>query len=77
MLLLTDMGTEVAFELVNKLKNTKFNHVLTEVDIQDFLRSEIYNILIKVEKKLKIESNKTHVIMLCGVNGNGKNNYSW
>lgn len=73
MLLMSDMGPEMATELVKKLKDAKFNSEVSGDDVRDFLRSEIGNILTKVEKELVVKDKKQPtVIILCGVNGNGK-----
>lgn len=73
MLLMSDIGPEMTTELVKKLKDAKFNSEVSSDDIKNFLRNEISNILIKVEKELIVKDKKKPiVIMLCGVNGNGK-----
>ncbi len=73
MLLISDMGPEIAIYLVKRLKDVKFNSEVSCDYIRDFLKFEINNILTKVEKKLTITNNqKPYVIILCGVNGNGK-----
>jgi fused signal recognition particle receptor len=73
MLLMTDMGPEIASELVKKLKDTKFNLEVTSDYVREFLQSQILEVLEKSEKKLQLDnSKKPTVIMLCGVNGNGK-----
>lgn len=73
MLLMSDMGPEIVGDLVKKLKNAKFNVEVTGDEIRDFLKDEIGQILSRVEKSLKIDNKQTPtVLMLCGVNGNGK-----
>ena len=73
MLLMSDMGPEIASELVKKLKDTKFNQQVTGDEVKEFLKGEISQILSRVEGSLKIEKKDSPtVIMLCGVNGNGK-----
>jgi fused signal recognition particle receptor len=73
MLLMTDMGPEMTDDLVKKLKDSKFDLEVTSDDIREFLKGEILEILRKSEKKLELGNRKKPtVIMLCGVNGNGK-----
>jgi fused signal recognition particle receptor len=73
MLLMSDMGPEMASQLVQKLRDNKFNAEVSGDDIRDFLRNEISVVLSGVERSLEIiERKKPTVIMLCGVNGNGK-----
>lgn len=73
MLLMSDMGPEIATEFVNKLRTFKFNSTMNEDDIKEFLRDEIFSVIQNYEKEINlISGNGTQVIMLCGVNGNGK-----
>ncbi len=73
-LLMSDMGPEIASVFVNNLKAQKFNDVLTHEEIQNFLREQIEMILEPASKNLDLmqKHDKPFVIMLCGVNGNGK-----
>lgn len=71
LLLMTDMGPEVATELVSKLKTAKFDSEVTIEDVKQFLHVEILSLLAAFEKSLVVTHRPT-VIMLCGVNGNGK-----
>ena len=73
-LLLSDMGPEIASDFVNSLKNKRFQDILSTEDIKAFLQEEIINVLLPVEKTFDIKKHgkKPAVIMLCGVNGNGK-----
>jgi len=73
MLLMTDIGYEMASDLVAKLRANQFNAEVSSDDIKEFLYNEMSIVLSAVEKPLEITSgHKPRVIMLCGVNGNGK-----
>lgn len=73
LLLMSDMGPEMANELVNKLRVNKFNSEVSSNDIRQFLHQEINLVLSQVERPLEVScKSKPKVIILCGVNGNGK-----
>ncbi len=74
LLLLSDMGPEITSMFVNNLKNQKFDDVLTHEEIQRFLQEQIEIILEPFSKSIDLmqDHHKPLVIMLCGVNGNGK-----
>ena len=73
LLITSDMGLNVAKEIVSKLKNKKFKKEISEIEIKEFLSEEIYNILIPCQKPLQFTSEtKPQVIIFNGVNGAGK-----
>jgi fused signal recognition particle receptor len=73
-LLMSDMGHEIASDFIKNLKAKKFEHDISFDEIKNLLKEEIANILITNEKPLDINKHqkKPVVLMLCGVNGNGK-----
>jgi fused signal recognition particle receptor len=73
-LLMSDMGPEIASIFVNNLKTQRFNDELMHEEVESFLREQIMNILGPLSRKLDVlkQHDKPFVIMLCGVNGNGK-----
>jgi fused signal recognition particle receptor len=72
-LILSDMGSEVAAQIINNLKTKKFNKNIDETQIKIFLSSEIEKILKPCQSSLKLdESQKPQVIVFNGVNGAGK-----
>lgn len=72
-LILSDMGIEVASSIITNLKARKFEKNIDENEIKNFLKQEIENILKPCQKLLALdESKKPQVIIFNGVNGAGK-----
>jgi fused signal recognition particle receptor len=72
-LILSDMGSEVASSIIANLKARKFEKNIDENEIKNFLKQEIENILKPCQKVLALdESKKPQVIIFNGVNGAGK-----
>ncbi|MES2961261.1 MAG: signal recognition particle-docking protein FtsY [Pseudomonadota bacterium] len=72
-LILSDMGSEVASSIITNLKARKFEKNIDENEIKNFLKQEIENILKPCQKALALdESKKPQVIIFNGVNGAGK-----
>ena len=72
-LILSDMGSEVASSIIANLKARKFEKNIDENEIKNFLKQEIENILKPCQKALTLdESKKPQVIIFNGVNGAGK-----
>jgi fused signal recognition particle receptor len=70
LLLMTDMGPQVAQLLIDKLQSKKFPEISPEI-IAAFLKEEMLTLLEGSVKKLDFNK-KAKVIFLCGVNGTGK-----
>ena len=73
-LILADVGIETASELSQKIADRKFPQDSTDIDIKRYLAREIQAILAPYESDFfdkKFEQNP-HVILVMGVNGNGK-----
>lgn len=80
-LILVDAGVEISSELAQKISKTKFPKDATDIDVRKFLAAEIENMLKPYEadffenfdKKSASESGqKPFVVLIIGVNGNGK-----
>lgn len=71
LLISSDMGVKFASDFVAKLAKQKFGKEVTEEEIKDFLAAEIEKSLSGLSKSLSV-TNSPHVILMCGVNGNGK-----
>lgn len=71
LLISSDMGVKFASDFVTSLSKKKFGKEVTEEEIKDFLASEIEQSLHGLTKPLAI-TKSPHVILMCGVNGNGK-----
>lgn len=70
-LLSVDFGFDTTEEIIQALKKRKIDKNTEENFLQE-LENIIYEILFPVQKPLKLNEGKVNVIMICGVNGNGK-----
>jgi len=72
-LIMSDLGTNTASKIVSNFSKNRFGKEVDIDEIKATMASEIENILAPVAQPIKInEENKPHVIMMVGVNGNGK-----
>lgn len=71
-LLSSDVGMGVSSEIIEEMKKRKFNKEVTPEEIKEDLCSIVEDILNKQEHKLDLDSNDFKVVLVCGVNGNGK-----
>ena len=71
---MSDVGTEVAFELKEKFKKEKIGkEIIDEKEVFDFLGKQISNILSPYEKSFDdLYKNLPSIIVVAGVNGVGK-----
>ena len=67
-----DMGATVASRIVANFGKQRMDKEISSEEIKSTLASEIAQILEPVAKPLKIETHKPHVVIVVGVNGNGK-----
>jgi len=69
-----DLGSDFAQEIINNLRQKKFEKNIDEKFIKEFLASEIEKILKPCEGKINLDSTKKkpQVIIFNGVNGAGK-----
>lgn len=72
-LIMSDMGANVAAKLVAKIGKGRFNSDVTGEEIKLALAQEIEAILKPIALEMEISSKASpHVILVVGVNGNGK-----
>jgi len=72
-LIMSDLGTNTAAKIIANFSKTRFGKEVDIGEIKTTMASEIEDILTPVAKPLEINpENKPHVIMMVGVNGNGK-----
>ncbi len=73
LLILSDLGTAVASEIVAALRKASFDKEVTSEEVCRFLADEVTRRLQPVALPLIIDhAAKPHVILVVGVNGNGK-----
>jgi fused signal recognition particle receptor len=72
LLLFSDVGTKVATEIIALLRKRKFNKEVTSEEVKEELSKIIQEILDRQNHTFQISSEGLNVILVCGVNGNGK-----
>lgn len=72
LLISADTGAELASEIVEHLSKQKFDKEVSSQDIKEALVEIITNIFSKTNQEFKLNQGSMTVIMVCGVNGNGK-----
>ena len=72
-LLFADVGTTVSSEIILSLRERKFNKkVTTSEEIKEDLSQIIQKILNRQDHDFHLPNNGLNVVLVCGVNGNGK-----
>ncbi len=72
-LILSDMGSDVANQIIKNFKIKKFEKNIDEYEVKKFLSEELVKILKPCESSLRLDdSHKPQVIVFNGVNGAGK-----
>ena len=72
LLITADIGATIAAKITNEFAKNRFDKEVTSEEVRTYLAAEIAKILMPVAKELEISEAKPEVIMLVGVNGNGK-----
>jgi len=72
LLLLADIGTSVSSLIIASLRSHKFDKEVTSLEIKDDLSKIIEGILNQQDHSFKLEDSRLNIILVCGVNGNGK-----
>jgi fused signal recognition particle receptor len=73
LLIEADLGASVAAKIAADFGKQKFEKTLSAEDVRSFLAISVANILAPVTSELVIDrSKKPHVVVVVGVNGNGK-----
>jgi fused signal recognition particle receptor len=73
LLIAADLGPAVAKRIIANFRRTRFGREVTEAEIRDSLAAEIAEILAPVARPLVLDPCKRpHVVLVVGVNGNGK-----
>jgi len=73
LLIEADLGAKTAAELTASLSKQKFDKQITPQEVRQFLADEIAKILNSLAKPLVLDAaHKPSVILMVGVNGNGK-----
>ena len=71
LLIMSDMGSNVADKIINDLSKEKFDKDISLQEVKEFLSKKIQEILSGLQQEIRCEE-VPNVIVVCGVNGNGK-----
>ena len=72
LLLFADVGTTVSSEIIASLRKHKFNKEVTSEEIKEDLGQIIQGILDRQDHDFHLPNSGLNVVLVCGVNGNGK-----
>lgn len=72
LLIMSDMGVETSAKIIKELSKSRFNKEVSTEEIKEALAEIIEKILEKNAKPLDLSKESPHIVLLCGVNGNGK-----
>lgn len=72
LLISADLGVAAASRIIEQLSAKKFDAEITEEEMRQALADEIAAILEPYAKPLELGESKPHIMMVVGVNGNGK-----
>jgi len=72
LLITADIGAHTASAIMDKFRKQKFVHEATVEQVQYELANAIEDILSENQKPFALDSDKLNIIIVCGVNGNGK-----
>lgn len=72
LLIISDIGINVASHIISQLKNKKFDKEVTSDEIKNELSKIITDILSVPNHDFHLNESGLTVILMCGVNGNGK-----
>lgn len=72
LLIQSDMGVQVSADIIAQLAKQKFGQDVSGEEVTSFLADYISNLLAPAAKPLVLKSGKPQVVLVVGVNGNGK-----
>ncbi len=72
LLLCSDIGTKVSTDIITSFRKHKFDKEVTTTEIKQDLSKLIDQILSKQNHQFEIKTNSLNIVLICGVNGNGK-----
>jgi len=72
LLISADMGVSTVNSIISQIKNTKFEKGVEVVLVQSKIAEIITNMLLVHHKDFALNDNQLNIILVCGVNGNGK-----
>jgi len=72
LLITSDISHSVVSQLINDLKALKFNKEITVDEVKTTLAESIIKIFEASNRPINLRTDKLNIILVCGVNGNGK-----
>lgn len=72
LLISADLGVSVATKIIEEFSRSRFDRQIDPEEVKEALADEIAKILSPVAKKFELSGRKPEVVMMVGVNGNGK-----
>lgn len=71
-LLGADVSISTSNKLIDKLRQEKFDKEVSSQELKEFLAAEIRSLLNDYCGEIQLQSGKLTIVLVCGVNGNGK-----
>lgn len=72
LLITADINHSVVSQLINDLKTLKFNKEITVEEVKTTLAESLIKIFESTDRHIHLRADKLNIILICGVNGNGK-----
>jgi fused signal recognition particle receptor len=72
LLIASDMGVQVAADVTSVLAKERFEKEVTDEEVKTTMAARITEILEPAAQKMELKTDGLHVILVVGVNGNGK-----
>ncbi|MEY3196823.1 MAG: Signal recognition particle receptor FtsY [Pseudomonadota bacterium] len=72
LLISADLGASTAGVIIEKFSKQKFGVEITDEEVKDNLASVIDSIMLPHQRNFSLDDDKLNIILVCGVNGNGK-----
>ena len=71
LLIMADVGVAVSDDIITALAKEKFSKEVTEEEVKEFIADRLCKVLSPLAKPIEIKASP-NVLLVCGVNGNGK-----
>jgi fused signal recognition particle receptor len=71
-LIMSDISMTSVSHIIAQLRSKRFEQEITVEEIKTDLSEIIHNMISSVDNRFSIEEGKLNIIVVCGVNGNGK-----
>lgn len=72
LLIAADMGADIALSTVEALRDSRFDKEVSDEEVREFLAAHIATMLEPVAKPLIVDRPTPFILLVVGVNGNGK-----